>query len=199
MTAYAEVIGDPIAQSKSPAIHTFWLGKLGIDAEYRAAHVRADELADYLASRRADEAWRGCNVTMPPKQAVMAHLARLHPLAERIGAVYTILRETERYAPAAGGGEPVTVGTWGSFQRIRHGALNELPGQWNTLEIIVRGDTATHIVNGFVNLRAWDFKQRNPAGEWVRLDHGKISLQAEFAEIYYRNIRIRPLTAQEMQ
>ena len=81
MTAYAEVIGDPIAQSKSPAIHTFWLGKLGIDAEYRAAHVRADELADYLASRRADEAWRGCNVTMPHKQAVMAHLARLHPLA----------------------------------------------------------------------------------------------------------------------
>ena len=95
MTAYAEVIGDPIAQSKSPAIHTFWLGKLGIDAEYRAAHVRADELADYLASRRADEAWRGCNVTMPHKQAVMAHLARLHPLAERIGAVNTILRETD--------------------------------------------------------------------------------------------------------
>ncbi|PKP62278.1 MAG: shikimate dehydrogenase, partial [Alphaproteobacteria bacterium HGW-Alphaproteobacteria-9] len=29
--AYAEVIGDPIAQSKSPAIHNFWLGKLGID------------------------------------------------------------------------------------------------------------------------------------------------------------------------
>ncbi|MEC7400197.1 MAG: shikimate dehydrogenase, partial [Pseudomonadota bacterium] len=28
---YAEVIGDPIAQSKSPAIHGFWLEKLGID------------------------------------------------------------------------------------------------------------------------------------------------------------------------
>ena len=33
---YAEVIGDPIVQSKSPAIHGFWLGKLGIDADYRA-------------------------------------------------------------------------------------------------------------------------------------------------------------------
>lgn len=111
----------------------------------------------------------------------------------------TILRETERYAPAAQGGEPVTVGVWGSFQRIRHGALNEMPGQWNTLEIIVKGDTATHIVNGFVNMRAWDFKQRNDAGDWVRLDHGKISLQAEFSEIYYRNVRIRPLTAEEMK
>src|SRR5687768_2142997 len=63
--AYAEVIGDPIVQSKSPAIHNFWLGKLGIDAEYRAAHVRAVDLAEYLHDRRADEAWRGCNVTMP--------------------------------------------------------------------------------------------------------------------------------------
>lgn len=114
-------------------------------------------------------------------------------------ATSTILAETLRYAPAAQGGQPVTVGTFGSFERIRHGALNEMPGQWNTLEIIVKGDTATHIVNGFVNLRAWDFRQRDAAGNWVRLDHGKISLQAEFAEIYYRNIHIRQLTAEEMK
>ncbi len=49
---YAEVIGDPIAHSKSPAIHNFWLGKVGIDADYRARHVGAGELADYLARRR---------------------------------------------------------------------------------------------------------------------------------------------------
>jgi shikimate dehydrogenase len=93
--AYAEVIGDPIAQSISPATHGFWLGKLGIDAVYVAAHVKAEDLTDYLRRRRADAAWRGCNVTMPHKQAVMPHLARLHPLAERIGAVNTILRETD--------------------------------------------------------------------------------------------------------
>jgi shikimate dehydrogenase len=88
---YAEVIGDPIAQSKSPAIHGFWLGKLGIDAEYRAAHVRPEELADYLAARRADPLWRGCNVTMPHKQAVMPLLDRIDPPADSIGAVNTIL------------------------------------------------------------------------------------------------------------
>ena len=93
--AYAEVIGDPIAQSKSPAIHGYWLGKLGIEADYRATHVRAGELADYLHDRSTDEAWRGCNVTMPHKQAVMEHLARLHPLGERIGAVNTIVREAD--------------------------------------------------------------------------------------------------------
>ena len=33
---WAEVIGDPIAQSKSPVIHRFWLEALGIEGEYRA-------------------------------------------------------------------------------------------------------------------------------------------------------------------
>ncbi|MCL9997995.1 MAG: shikimate dehydrogenase [Erythrobacter sp.] len=88
---YAEVIGDPIAQSKSPAIHNFWLEKLGIDAEYRACHVRSDELADYLLARREDLDWRGCNVTMPHKQAVIPLLGRIDPPADAIGAVNTIL------------------------------------------------------------------------------------------------------------
>lgn len=94
---YAEVIGDPIAQSKSPAIHNFWLGKLGIVVEYRACHVRPEELADYLAARRADRDWRGCNVTMPHKQAVMPLIDTIEAPADRIGAVNTI-------TPGSGGG-----------------------------------------------------------------------------------------------
>lgn len=88
---YAEVIGDPIAQSKSPTIHGFWLAKLGIEADYRACHVTAEELPNYLAVRRADPLWRGCNVTMPHKQAVMRLLDRIDPPADAIGAVNTIL------------------------------------------------------------------------------------------------------------
>jgi shikimate dehydrogenase len=90
---YAEVIGDPIAQSKSPAIHGYWLGRLRLEADYRACHVTAGTLADYLAQRRADPHWRGCNVTMPHKQAIMPLLDRLDPLAERVGAVNTVVRE----------------------------------------------------------------------------------------------------------
>ncbi|WP_126174720.1 shikimate dehydrogenase [Tsuneonella rigui] len=93
MIAYAEVIGDPIAQSKSPAIHGFWLRQLGIEADYRATRVEADGLGDFLARRRVDPEWRGCNVTMPHKQAIVAHLDRLDPLAEMIGAVNTVVAE----------------------------------------------------------------------------------------------------------
>lgn len=92
-TPYAEVIGDPIAQSKSPAIHGFWLERLGLDGAYRATRVGPDELGAYLAARRADPDWRGCNVTMPHKQAVIGLLDRLDPLAARVGAVNTVVPE----------------------------------------------------------------------------------------------------------
>ena len=90
---YAEVIGDPITQSKSPAIHGFWLAELGIAADYRACHVLSDGVEAYIVERRSDPDWRGCNVTMPHKQAVMPYLDVIDPLAARIGAVNTIVRE----------------------------------------------------------------------------------------------------------
>ena len=93
--AYAEVIGDPIAQSKSPRIHGFWLNKLGLPHEYRAVHVTSAGLADYLAGRRTDANWRGCNVTMPHKQAIIPLLDRLEPLARTIGAVNTVVRQED--------------------------------------------------------------------------------------------------------
>lgn len=89
---YAEVIGDPIVQSKSPSIHKFWLTRLGIAADYRACHVKPDELADYFTKRRQDADWRGCNITMPHKQAAMVLLDAVDPQAERIGAVNTVVR-----------------------------------------------------------------------------------------------------------
>ena len=92
---YAEVIGDPIAQSKSPAIHRFWLKALGTEGDYRACHVLADGLAAYIAERRADPDWRGCNVTMPHKQAVMPLLDRIDDQATAIGAVNTVVREAD--------------------------------------------------------------------------------------------------------
>lgn len=92
-TDYAEVIGDPIAHSKSPVIHNFWLDRLGLAGTYRATHVLPDALGAYIAARRGDPAWRGCNVTLPHKQAVMPFLDRVDETAAAIGAVNTVVRE----------------------------------------------------------------------------------------------------------
>jgi shikimate dehydrogenase len=88
-TPYAEVIGDPIAHSKSPLIHKFWLEKLGIEGEFRATRVRLEELDSYFAARRQDSAWCGCSVTMPLKKAVPSHLH--HNLDKQVGAVNCVI------------------------------------------------------------------------------------------------------------
>ncbi len=93
---YAEVIGDPIAHSKSPLIHNFWLAKLGIDAEYGACHVRQDELRDYFTRRRGDAAWRGCNLTMPHKAAGRAYLDDADQEVELLGVTNTIVHSKGR-------------------------------------------------------------------------------------------------------
>jgi shikimate dehydrogenase len=83
---YAEVIGDPIAHSKSPLIQNFWLKTLGIEADYRACHVRTDDLPDYFAQRRGDAEWRGCNVTTPHKVAALQFADDVDASVSEIGA-----------------------------------------------------------------------------------------------------------------
>lgn len=90
---YAEVIGDPISHSKSPVIHNHWLQRAHINAEYRASHVKPEDLWMFFEERKRDRLWRGCNVTIPHKQAVMPLLDRIDPAAERIGAVNTVRPE----------------------------------------------------------------------------------------------------------
>ena len=91
----AEVIGNPIGHSKSPLIHRFWLDALGLEADYTATCVAADDLSAFFAERRGDPAWRGCNVTIPHKLAVMEHVADPGDVRGTIGAVNTVLRQPD--------------------------------------------------------------------------------------------------------
>lgn len=90
---FAEVIGDPISQSKSPIIHKYWLDQLGIDGDYVRQQVAAKDLGDFVSRRRADRQWRGCNVTIPHKQAIMPLLDRIDMRASAIGAVNCVVPE----------------------------------------------------------------------------------------------------------
>jgi shikimate dehydrogenase len=90
-TPFAEVIGDPIAQSKSPIIHKYWLDRLKIAGAYVRTQVTADELAAFLHRRRADPDWLGCNVTIPHKQDAIPLLDRIEPSAGAIGAINCIV------------------------------------------------------------------------------------------------------------
>ena len=108
---YAEVIGDPIAHSKSPAIHKFWLDKLGIDGDYRAAQVPKGQLGDYFEARRTDSDWRGCSVTSPHKQSVIPLLNQRDDYG--IGAVNCVVPRNGLFGTntdIAGIGEALSFG-----------------------------------------------------------------------------------------
>lgn len=65
-------------------------------------------------------------------------------------------------------------------------------GEWNTVEVYALGQTTVFVVNGTPNMVVEKSVQRQPDG-WKPLTKGKLQIQSEAAEVYYREIKIRPL------
>ena len=156
---YAELIGDPVAHSKSPLIHKFWLEKLGMEGEYRPVRVRGDQLEEHLLSRRTDPDWRGCNVTAPHKVAVIALLDQLFMYGKVVCAVNTIFREGDSIA----GNNSDLSGYLRSLQKE--------PPQRGSALIIGAGGAARA---AFMALRAMGFESicvanRTPERAWAML------------------------------
>lgn len=102
--------------------------------------------------------------------------------------------------PVVGEGENFTYNPLGQVKTFNEKSPNgrhvsksrdaEKPtGRWNTLELYCFGDSAVHVVNGKVVMKL--YHSRLPDGKPLR--RGKIQLQSEGAEVYYRNIVLRPI------
>ncbi len=86
----AGVMGWPIGHSRSPRLHGYWLARHAIAGAYLPLLVAAQDLPKALAALPALN-FRGCNLTLPHKEAALKLVDRLEPLARRIGAVNTIV------------------------------------------------------------------------------------------------------------
>ena len=86
----AGIMGWPVGHSRSPALHGFWLDEHGIDGAYVPLAVRPERLERALRALPA-MGFRGCNLTIPHKQAALAIVDRVEPMARRIGAINTIV------------------------------------------------------------------------------------------------------------
>jgi len=86
------VIGDPIEHSMSPAMHNAAFEKIGLNYLYVPFRVKKEGLGKAIAGMRALNI-RGLNVTIPHKVTVIPFLDELDPLAQRIGAVNTIVND----------------------------------------------------------------------------------------------------------
>jgi len=86
----AGVVGDPVAQSRSPLLHNHWLARHQIDGAYIPLPVAPADLASAIAGlRRAGFA--GVNLTIPHKQTGLALCTTLDHTAKRAGAVNTLV------------------------------------------------------------------------------------------------------------
>ena len=83
------LLGAKLGHSLSPQIHQEVFRQLGIDATYELIEVSGDKLAEKVAELH--RIFRGLNVTIPHKVAVMESLDRIAPEARAIGAVNTVL------------------------------------------------------------------------------------------------------------
>jgi shikimate dehydrogenase len=89
-TRLAGIMGWPVAHSRSPVMHGFWLEETGIDGAYLPLPVRPERIEQALRALPI-LGFRGCNLTIPHKQAALAVADRIEPLARRIGAANTII------------------------------------------------------------------------------------------------------------
>jgi shikimate dehydrogenase len=91
-TRICALIGDPVEHTMSPAMHNAAFKKLGLDYIYLPFKVKPEKLTDAVAGLRALNV-RGFNVTIPHKVSIIPLLDSLDPLAEKIGAVNTVVND----------------------------------------------------------------------------------------------------------
>jgi len=189
-TKLCGLIGDPIEHSMSPVMHNAAFEEMGLNYIYVPFRVKKEELEPAIGGMRALNI-RGLNVTIPHKVAVIPLLDTLDPLAEKIGAVNTIVNDNGRLkgynTDAAGflqallerGIEPrgkrvVVLGAGGasravSFVLADRGA--DLVILNRRLELDWAEELADHLSQTFgKKIEALELKQKNLAGALDQAD-----------------------------
>jgi shikimate dehydrogenase len=89
-TRICGIIGDPIEHTMSPVMHNAAFKNKGVDYVYLAFRVKKEELGEAIEGMRALN-MRGLNITIPHKVAVIPFLDELDHLADKIGAINTVV------------------------------------------------------------------------------------------------------------
>ncbi len=121
MTTKAGVMGWPVAHSRSPRLHGYWLKHYGIDGSYVHLPVEPKDLPAALAKLVSD-GFAGANLTVPHKEAALALVHEVTPEAARIGAINTIFVRDGRLTGA-------NTDAYGFITALRAGAPDYDPRQ----------------------------------------------------------------------
>lgn len=149
----AGVIGWPVSHSRSPRLHGYWLDRLGIDGAYVPLPVAPGDLEAVIRALPR-MGFRGANLTVPHKEAVMALLDEVEPLARRIGAVNTVV--------VADDGRLVGRNTdaFGFLENLRRGAPDWRPEDGPAM-VIGAGGAARAVIAALVDAGVPDIRLAN--------------------------------------
>ncbi len=86
------VMGHPVAHSRSPMLHGYWLRTLGIEGAYELADVAPENFAAFFRALGAN-GFAGGNITKPHKEQAFRLVDRREDAADAIGAVNTVWYE----------------------------------------------------------------------------------------------------------
>jgi shikimate dehydrogenase len=90
----AGLMGWPVSHSRSPQIHNHWIAEHGLNGAYVLLPVQPARLTDAVRGLAA-LGFAGCNVTIPHKVAAMQLVDGVDPLAQKIGAINTIVVQAD--------------------------------------------------------------------------------------------------------
>src|SRR4029077_16049454 len=86
----AGVMGDPVMHSRSPELHGYWLKTYGLPGRPLPLAIKPDGLRAALRALPA-LGFAGCNLTIPHKEAALAIVDHVDPVARRIGALNCVV------------------------------------------------------------------------------------------------------------
>lgn len=89
------VIGQPVAHSKSPLIHGYWIKKYGLTGTYEALEILPENLETDV-QKLVESGYRGFNVTIPHKESMLSLCDELDETARAIGAVNSVVIEDKK-------------------------------------------------------------------------------------------------------
>jgi shikimate dehydrogenase len=90
----AGLMGWPVSHSRSPDIHNHWIAEHGLRGSYVLLPVDPANLAQALRALPV-LGFAGCNLTIPHKVAAMSLVDRVDPVAQRIGAINTVVVQAD--------------------------------------------------------------------------------------------------------
>jgi shikimate dehydrogenase len=86
----AGLMGFPVMHSRSPKLHNYWMAQHGLTGAYLPLTIRTEGLRAALRALPA-LGFSGCNLTIPHKEAALAIVDRVDPVARRIGAMNCVV------------------------------------------------------------------------------------------------------------